>query len=232
MPLKESIIKYEQAYPRSRPKKHGAFSCFGLIIGLLIIVIVMGLVVVISIKLAINPIKEQVDNLPADFPTDLAIYQMDQAKIETYSQTARQKIIKLANLLPDWIVNPALSYIADDLSQQLSNTYGNFATTTNLNLDDLKNALGNKKLKDTQTLSLKWDNLQIDQDELLSYYKQQLSQSDYAFKEDIRDYEINLGFWKDGVFGNLNLKPDQNNTDAQMTVNYFNSTDSYDNFGN
>ena len=222
MPIKKPPkIDYEDNY--SSIKKRKRFSCLGLFFSLIILSVFLSLAVIISVKVAINPIKQSIDNLPQNFPQDLTIYNIDQAKIEEYSKTSQDKIIELANLLPDWVVNPVLNLISDDLNNKLVNTYNNFSTATDhLTLDDLKQALDNDKIKQTQTLSLSWNNLDINQEELLNYYKQELKNNDYSFKEDIRDYEINLGFWKQGIFGNLNLSENNSKTQANMTVNYLN----------
>ncbi len=221
MPLDPISVKYEQ---KDRPtKSKSGRSCFGLVLSLIILITLLGIATLASLKLAISPIKQHVDNLPHNFPIDLAIYQVDQAQIEASTQTSQQAILKLVNYLPDWILNPLLEAISDDLNYQLVNTYNNFATSSQqLSLDDLKHALSNQSLKQTQTIALAWQDLDIQQSELLNYYQTKLAQADYNYKENITDYEINLGFWKQGVFGHLNLQPDQDKTDAILTVNYLN----------
>ncbi|MEK7072732.1 MAG: hypothetical protein AAB969_04125, partial [Patescibacteria group bacterium] len=57
-----------------------------------------------------------------------------------------------------------------------------------------------------------------------------LQESNFQFKENLSDYQINLGFWKDDVFGIMSFSDKKKdidggvkyNSDVNITVNYLN----------
>ena len=77
---------------------------------------------------------------------------------------------------------------------------------------------------------MSWNSVDKTKEELAAYYKQKLAASNFEFKENLGDYQINLGFWKDDIFGLMSFSDKKDaidggvkyNSDVNITVNYLN----------
>lgn len=204
------------------PKKKG--SCLKLFFALILSGLVVVLAVFFSFKLIIGPTLQKIDQLPQNFPPELALYQADQVKIESYSQKSQEKILALAQKLPDWLLEPLLKLVSDDFKNKLTAIFGNSAPfKKDLTIDDLKQAIKSVSPGQNQTFLLSWDKLNLTKEALADYYREKLKGADFELKENLSDYQINLGFWKDNVFGEMIFKDQPEKTaSAQILVNYLN----------
>lgn len=219
-----SKIDYPQLYRKEikgkRPLTRLARFFLSLAFTLLLIILISG----ISIKLVIGPIMQRADALPGDFPAELSFYQLDQAEISVQNQQSRQKIIKLIEKMPNWLIQPVAEKISPMIEKQLQQTFGDQLDEVAPNAPDIKKFLSDNKLNKLKSISLSWINLEKSKEELTGYYKEKLDAAGFKLEENIDDYEISLGFWKDDIFGNIKLQDDQNSlykSDVNMTVNYF-----------
>lgn len=163
------------------------------------------------------------DGLPGDFPQEFSFYQLDQAQISIQTPKAKQKIVELIKIMPDWLANPILNYFSSDLQNKLSQTFGDKAgIANNLTADDLKKAFQSLNPEQVKTVSLSWKELDKTKEGLAAYYQQKLKEANFEFKENIGDYEINLGFWKDGIFGEMIFSGGNggDKSNAEIMVNY------------
>lgn len=207
-------------------KKHSSLKFFGCFVLMILIILIIAYT---SIRFVIGPVVKTIDSLPDDFPEEIALYQLDQAKISLQNQESQEKILEIMEAAPNWLIKPFFGYLAENLQGQLSENYGESITMPeNFSIDSMKEMLSSVDIEKTKTVSLSWDNLNKSKEELLSYYKRKLSEANFEFQENLDDYEINLGFWNDDVFGVISLTDTENNTeesDANMTVNYFNQNE-------
>ncbi|HLD28237.1 MAG TPA: hypothetical protein VJB67_01340 [Patescibacteria group bacterium] len=209
-----------------RQQSGGIFKFFGCLI---ITVIIILTIVYATLRFAVSPIVKKIDNLPETFPQELTLYQPENAEIELQNPKSQQIILSLIKVLPDWAIEPALKYLSDDLKSQISQNFGdNISIAKDFSVDDLKSALKLVDLSGAKSINLSWVGLDKTKEELASFYKQKLSLSEFQFKENLADYKIDLGFWKDDVFGTISLtdaKGGVGESDVNMTVNYFNQNE-------
>ena len=217
---------------RSAPRRKGRgkdlFKFFGCSFVTIVIIVAIGY---ITLRFLVGPIVKTVGNLPSDFPTEFAIHSLDDASIKLQTPESREKIIEGLKSMPDWLLNIFLSALSDDLKTQLIDNFGEqINIPKNFSIDDLKKALEGVNIGDAKTVSLSWDGIAKTKEELASIYKNKLAESDFEFKEKLEDYKINLGFWKDGIFGTIVFEDDrddsgpevQYNSDVDIMINYFN----------
>lgn len=219
----ESVGDEQEFYPRrKRRKKH---SCLKFLIGLIFVLITILAIVFATIKFALGPAMKAVNGLPGDFPKDLTVYQANEAQIKIQTEESKEKIIKLIKTMPNWLAAPILNWLSENLQSKVVEDFGGkLNIPQNFTAEDLKKILESTDLKKIQAVSLSWENLNKTKEELAAYYKQKLAEADFQFKENLADYQIDLGFWKDGVFGTISLsdKNGSTSTDAEMKVNYLN----------
>ncbi|MFA5047660.1 MAG: hypothetical protein WC516_01320 [Patescibacteria group bacterium] len=204
-----------------RGHNHSCLKVFGCLIIVLAIII---FIVFLTIKLFIGPVINSVSTLPSDFPQEVAVYQLDQAKIKIQTPEAKEKILKLIESTPNWLLTPFLNYLSTNIKTQLADTFNNnVRVPQNFTVDELKKTLESPQLKQAQTVSLSWQNINKSKEELADYYKKQLGANNFQVTENLSDYQIDLGFWKDNIFGIISLD-DSFQKDGQstmdMTVNY------------
>ena len=211
-------------------KKRGGNRFLRFVLSFILSIIIVGLIGYATIKFFVGPIIKTVDGLPMDFPTELSLYNIDEATIDMQNPEGRQKVINGMRAMPDWVLNLFLNTLSDDLKGRLAKNFGSeINVPQNFSVDDLKSALENVGLENSKTINLSWDSVDKTKEEVAAFYKQKLSEADFEFKENLKDYEINLGFWKDDVFGMMSFSDDDKktdsgyNSDVDITVNYFNN---------
>ena len=220
-----SKIDYPQLYRQDTGPRHRLSKLVKFVLSLSLTFFIILILIGVSVKFAIGPIMKNIDRLPGDFPEELAFYQLDRAQIKIQDENSREKIIKVIQKLPNWAIEPLLQKISPDLQKEFQQTFGNKAAAGSLDAQELKNFLSDSKLQGVKNISLSWINLGKTKEELTAYYKDALKNSGFEFEENLADYEINLGFWKDGVFGNMSLRDSKEGlykSDVDVTVNYFN----------
>lgn len=211
---------------RRRSKKRSLLKMLAAIFVAILLVAFIGY---LTLKFFIGPIVKTVDGLPSDFPIGIDFYQGDQAIINLENQAGKQKMIAGLKAMPDWVLNMFLNFLSDDLKKKLADNFGDeINIPKNFSVNDLKQALKDVDLDQTKTVNLSWAGIDKTKEELAAYYKQKLTASNFEFKENLGDYQINLGFWKDDVFGIMSFadKKDSSdggikyNSDVNITVNY------------
>ncbi len=214
---------------RRRRKKKRSF--IKIMAALLVAILVVTIIGYLTLKFFIGPIIKTVDGLPNDFPTGIDFYQTDQAQINLENQAGKEKMISGLIAMPDWVLNLFLNFLSDDLKKQLADNFGdNINIPKNFSVTDLKQAIDSVDLEKTKTVNLSWNSVDKTKEELAAYYKQKLAASNFEFKENLGDYQINLGFWKDDIFGLMSFSDKKDaidggvkyNSDVNITVNYLN----------
>jgi len=201
------------------------------LLALVLVLLIVGLIGFLTLKFFIGPIIKTVDGLPSDFPQDISIYQSEQAVINLENPNGRAKVISGLQAMPDWMLTMFLNFLSEDLKKKLADNFGdNININKNFSVDDLKKAISEVDFHQTNTVNLSWNGLDKTKEELAAYYKQKLQASHFEFKENLSDYQINLGFWKDDVFGIMSFTDKKTNidggvkynSDVDITVNYLN----------
>ncbi len=202
-------------------KSHGCLKFFGCLILILAIIFLIGCV---TVKFVIGPVVQKVNELPADFPKEFALYQAEQAKIKLQTPASKQKILRVIDSLPDWALTPFLNYLSTDLKTQLAEIFGDKVNIPeNFTVQELRQTLEAIDPSKTETVSLSWDNIDKSKEDLAAYYKNKLADQGFEFKENLEDYQINLGFWKEKVFGTISLSDSfkqDGRAAVDMTINY------------
>ena len=209
------------------PTHKKGHSCRNLFGCLFLILIVIGLMVFGTFKIVIAPAVQAVDQIPMDFPKEIALYQGNMAKIKVQTAESKSKVLNFLNSVPDWVSAPFLKWLSPDLKTQLVQKNLNQLTIPDkVTVDGLRDSLASHNSKEDKTVSLSWDNINKSKEDIASYYKQELEKNHFQIQENLSDYDINLGFWKDNVFGAIKIGDSfQNNGSAvDMTVNYSSST--------
>ncbi|MEK7653495.1 MAG: hypothetical protein AAB358_03380 [Patescibacteria group bacterium] len=207
---------------RRKRKKH---SCLKTLIGLIFVFIVLIIIVAAAVRFAVGPAIKTISGLPGDFPKELSIYQPDQAQIKIQTDESKKKIIDLVKAAPDWLSAPVLNWLSEAMKNEAYQNFGSqLNIPQNLTAADLKKTLASTDVEKIQAVSLSWDNLNQTKEQLAAYYKKKLAEADFQFNENLADYQINLGFWKDGIFGTISLsdKKGSTSTAAEIKVNYLN----------
>lgn len=207
---------------QKRRKSHGLRNFFLALILMFMIIITA---VAYLIFFVAGPLVKAVDSLPADFPKDIAIYQLDQAKIKVQSSDAKNQLIKLAGSLPDWSLEPFISYLLiDSRSQIIAGIKDPGSVPKNITVSGLAEQLNSEAdAMKTKTVGLEWTNLPKTKEEIFDYYKSQLESKGFTVKEKIIDYEIDFSFFKPGIDGAMTIADSfmkENSSLVNMTVNY------------
>ena len=209
----------------SRKKGHGCRNFSGCLI---IIFIIIGLMIWGTFKFVIGPAVLAVDQIPNDFPKEIALYQGNLAKIKIQTTESKSKVLNFLNAVPDWASAPFLKWLSPDIKTQLvQKNLNQLNLQDKITVDGLRDSLGAYNAKNDKTVSLSWDSVNKSKEELATFYKQELEKNHFQIQESISDYDINLGFWKDNVFGAMKIGDSyQNNggSAVNMTVNYPSST--------
>ncbi|OGY51047.1 MAG: hypothetical protein A3B89_01960 [Candidatus Buchananbacteria bacterium RIFCSPHIGHO2_02_FULL_40_13] len=214
---------------RKRGKRKHKF--IKILLALVLALLTIGLMAYLTLKFIVGPIVQTVDSLPADFPAELALDDASKTQITLNTPASRQKLISGLKAMPDWVLTLFLNFLSDDLKEKLAD---NFGDNTNIPKDftasDLKKAIKATNLEKIQTVNIAWEKIDKTKEEIAAYYKEKLAAADFQFKENLSDYQINLGFWKNDIFGIISFidkKEDieggvKYNTQVDMTVNYLN----------
>lgn len=225
-PKDEDNIPHKHQKRSTKLHKSHGFRRF--ILALLFMLIIVASAVAYLVFFVAGPLINAVESLPADFPKDIAIYQLDQAKIQVQSATARAKFIQLVNSLPDWSLAPLINYITTDAKTQiLAGIKDPNALPENININELTKQLQDRSQSlatKTETVGLEWKNLPKTKDEVFDYYQKQLESKGYTVEKKITDYEIDLSFFKPGIDGAMTIADSfmkDNSSIVKMTVNYF-----------
>lgn len=214
----EKTIEKSQFWGKKRKKKRRIIKFLFTFSLMLIIVIFMAY---LTVALAFRPIIKTINNLPADFPQELAFYKLEEAKIKIQSDDSRQKLINWVSIAPDWVIEPLLNKLSDNINEKINENFGSsIKMPEQFDAQSVKDMLNSANLKNTETLSLSWDNVDITKEEMFSYYKNKLLEADFDLKENLKDYEIDIGFWKDDVFGTMTFSDDADKSDIEMIINY------------
>jgi|GEM_PF-1707005 len=207
---------------QKRRKSHGLRN---FLIALILMLTIIASAVAYLIFFVAGPLVKAVDSLPADFPKDIAIYQLDQAKIKVQSADAKNELIKLASSLPDWSLEPFIRYIlVDSRTQILAGIKDPGILPKNITVNGLADQLKTEAAAlNTKTVGLEWQNLPKTKEEIFEYYKDQLEAKGFTVKEKIVDYEIDFSFFKPGIDGAMTIADSfmkENASLVNMTVNY------------
>ncbi|MFA6919048.1 MAG: hypothetical protein WC244_02980 [Patescibacteria group bacterium] len=216
----------EDDYEREPIHKKG-HSCRNLFGCLFLIIIIIGLMVWGTFKFVIGPAIQVVDKIPNDFPQEIVLYQANLAKIKVQTAESKTKVLNFLNSVPDWVSAPFLKWLSPDLKTQLvQKNFNQLSLPEEVTVDGLRNSLESYNAKDDKTVSLSWDNINKTKEEMATYYKQELEKNHFQIEEKLSDYNIDLGFWKDDVFGAIKIGDSfQNNGSVvDMTVNYSSTT--------
>jgi hypothetical protein len=217
----EEIDEAPRRYRRRRPKrKFRIFRFCGCWIAVLFLIIA---IVVITVKLVVGPVVQSTGELPSNFPKDFAILDYEVANIKIQTPESRQKLLYFIQAMPDWMAVPFWGYLSDNVKEKFVNNFDqSLKVPEDFNFSDFKEMLSNSDLANTNTVSLAWDKIGKTKEELLFFYKQELSEKGFGYKENLNDYEIDLGFWKDGVFGMMKFKDTEEDeqAEAEIMVNY------------
>lgn len=170
-----------------------------------------------------GPLVRTVDALPADFPSELAIYELDQARVKVQSAESKERLAQLLKGLPEWSLEPFRRYLTTDLKTRIAAGLKDpNLLPQNLSLGDLSDIpADNGDL--TKTVSLEWNGISKSKEELLEYYKNQLAANGFAVNEKLEDYEIDLSFFKPGVSGAMTIADSfmkDGDSVIRMTVDY------------
>jgi len=220
---------FDYGYSRKKRKKKN--NLIRILIAIVVSLLIVLLIAYLTLKFFVVPIVKTVDGLPGDFPAGIDFYQPDQAKINLEDQVGKEKMISGLKSMPDWVLTLFLNFLSEDLKKQLADNFGDdINIPKNFSVDDLKESLNEIDVNKTQTVNLSWAGVDKTKEEIAAYYKQKLKASNFEFKENLTDYQINLGFWKDGVFGLMSFTDQKQeidggvkyNSDVDITVNYLN----------
>jgi len=222
---RDNSFNYSSSRRQKSKKKH-YFLKF--LLSLFLSIIIIGIIGYITLKFVVGPIITTVDGLPDNFPTEIAVYKLNEADINLQNPESREKVINGLRSMPDWMLVLFLNLLSDNLKYKLVENFGeDINVPIDFNAKDLKLALKNVNLENSKTVNLSWDRLDKTKEEIAAYYKKKLTESNFEFKESLDDYEINLGFWKDGIFGTMNFKDNNKNSkeagynsDVNISVNY------------
>jgi len=216
------------AYRKPRKRKRKLLK---ILIALVIVILVIGVIGYLTLRFIVGPVVKTVEGLPDGFPSEISLYESQNAKVTLNTPQSRQKLIGGLKTMPDWVLTLFLSFLSDNLKEKLADNFGdNINIPKDFSANDLKEAIKTIDLEKTQTVNVSWDKIGKTKEEISSYYKQKLLAADFKFKENLSDYEINLGFWKNDIFGIISFVDKKENieggvkynTQVDMTVNYLN----------
>jgi hypothetical protein len=201
----------------SSRKGPGCLKTLGCLVLMLVIILSCLFFLVIFVA---GPIVKTIDELPGDFPKSFAFYQLDKAKIEVQTPENKEFVLNLVKSLPEWSLSPFMNYLSPDIKTQVL-AAGGLSAGTGIKVEDLQKTL-QANAKDT-TVSLAWDDVNKNKEDLAEYYKAKLKSEGFTVKEKISDYEIDLSFLRGDVTGALSVSDSFSNDAASlvnMTINY------------
>lgn len=220
-PVDEAEAKEKRRSRRQKPQHRNTLAKFVFACLFFLAIIVASLAYLVFF--VAGPLIKSVDSLPADFPKSLAFYELDQAKIKFQSPASKRQLAQLASGLPAWALEPFSAWLTTDLKTKLvAELQDPNLLPEKLSLDALGQALATGDDL-TKTVGLEWGNLPKTKEELVDYYKKQLTANGYVVKEKISDYEIDLSFFKPGIDGAMSVADSfsrDNNSIIKMTINY------------
>ncbi|MEI6288459.1 MAG: hypothetical protein WCP18_02680 [bacterium] len=205
----------------SAPIKQGG-GCRRFLVAVFLAFTVIIVAVYVLIKLAIGPVIQIVDAVPADFPQELSWLDFNKATISVQPEQAREKILNILKLVPD----QALGWLANSSafrSKILASFQDKIQLPADFSVADLKKTLASTDLSQVKTVSLSWDSMQGAKESIESLYKQELAKNGFQYKENLGDYNIDLSFWKDDVFGFAvfnDINQITTSSQIKMVVNY------------
>jgi len=215
---------------KGKKRKH---SCLRMLIGWVIALLVIVLVVYGTIHFMLGPLIESVNEVPNDFPKELALYQLESAKIKIQSPESRAKVLGLIQALPDWVLKPIWGYLSDYITENLLTSIDGAANLPDgFSIEDFKTFLNSEGADNAQTVWFSWDVLDKTKEEIASMYKNQLSTDGFEFQENLGDYKIDIGFWKDNFFGIMSFEDlvGSDQCSAEVMVNYLDEAQNYNPF--
>ncbi len=206
---------------RSTGNKQGN-SCLKFLLAIIAMLAIIGACLYYLVMYIGGPMVKAIDAVPADFPKNLPLYALDQAKIKVQTPENKQQLAKLINSLPDWSLAPFMGYLTTDLKTQVAASKKDFNLPANISAKDLAMAL-NQGAGQTKTVGLEWDNIAKKKIDLFDYYKKQLQTAGFTVNEQSLDNEIDLSFFKPGIDGAMSIADSfmkDNNSVMKMTINY------------
>jgi len=220
-PAQEPDAKRERRTGKQRPRNRHLAANFimAFIIMLAIIAISLGYLVIFIA----GPLIKAVDSVPPDFPKDLAIYELDQARIRIQSPENKQIVARLASGLPEWALEPFRGYLTADIKTQIAAVLKDpNLLPRNMTIGELEKILSTSS--DSKiSVNLEWSGIAKTKDELFDYYERKLAGNGYQIRQKISDYEIDLSFFKPGIEGAMSIADSfakDGNSVVRMTVNY------------
>jgi len=207
----------------NKPKRHASKHRRHVLAKFLFAILFMFAVIGVSLGYLVifiaGPLVKSVDAVPADFPKELALYELDQAKIKVQSADSKLRLSQLLSGLPAWSLEPFIGYLTTDLKTQIAAGLKDpNLLPKNLSIADLS-----KSENLTKTVSLKWNDISKTKEELFDYYKKQLASKGFTVNEKLRDTEIDLSFFKPGIDGAMTIADNfmkDNSSMINMTVDY------------
>jgi hypothetical protein len=200
-------------------KNHQSTNCLKTLGCLIVALFLVFIVVCFLIFFIAKPLIEKVNDLPNDFPKELIIYRLEEAKIKIQNQENKLKALKLIESLPSWLVAPFLSLITPDPAGQILTQQENGEFQTK----NLEESLRESIEKNEKTVSLSWQLENKSKEDIFNYYSEKLEEAGFELKENISDYNLNLSFLRKEVNGSLVIIDDFTKNNAsliKMTVNY------------
>lgn len=190
---------------------------------LLISLTLILIMVFFTVKAVLGPVMTKEKNLPNDFPVAFNFYDSSAAEIKIQAADQKERLIKFINIFPNWLVSWSWSFLSDDIRQKLADNFGDKVDADRvLSVDDFYKAINLAKENPINSVFLEWNKIFKTKEELAAYYKHQLIDQGFEFKENLTDYSISLGFWRGEVFGLMNFSNtgDSTTTEAEIIVNY------------
>lgn len=205
---------------RRRRRSFGCLKFFGC---LFLLILLMAGMFYGAVYFLVGPLVVRADQLPEDFPLDFNFYQLEKAAIKIQTSESKEKILRIITSTPNWLLVPFLNYLSTDLKTQLVQTFGDDLKLRQFTVRDLKSAIETMDPAATETVSLSWQSIDRTKEELAFAYKQQLALADFEVRENLEDYRIILGFWRENIFGAMSFEDSFRQTGASkvdITVNY------------
>ena len=197
-------------------KKRGGFlkACFTSCL-LLVLVVVLAIV---GLRLSMGAGPKTLKNVPANFPTDIPIYDRDNVNNITFiSGKYKTRGIAIASVFPKLILSPIVS------------KFNPGASTTTAEQGSFKNLWKVITTPETDihdTVQIEWDNLDTSNSFFVSYYKSELKKKQFTIDvesegQGVRQFSFTHS--ADGTSGSVYARAsstDKNRTEyALLTVN-------------
>lgn len=163
-------------------------ACFTSCALLLVLIVALG----IGIKLYVGPGPQTLKAVPANFPTDIPVYDKNNVEVITYiSARYKQRGLGIATLLPKLILAPVFY-----------NSQNNDSATT---LKNIWNAVSTPSSDNKDSIQIEWKDVNTDPDFIISYYKKELRKKNFKIEvqsqgENVQQFSF---IREDGVGGSV-----------------------------